>query len=71
MIELKEVTKEYSKGIAALNGVSLKIENEDEFPNYDVAYGKYENGEWHIEGDYKNYTVLAWTSQMIPFIPEL
>lgn len=26
MIELKEVTKEYSKGIAALNGVSLKID---------------------------------------------
>ena len=26
MIELKEVTKEYSKGLAALNGVSLKIE---------------------------------------------
>ena len=26
MIELKEVTKEYSKGIAALNSVSLKIE---------------------------------------------
>lgn len=26
MIELKKVTKEYSKGIAALNGVSLKIE---------------------------------------------
>lgn len=26
MIELKEVTKEYSKGIAALGGVSLKIE---------------------------------------------
>ena len=26
MIELKEVTKEYAKGIAALNGVSLKIE---------------------------------------------
>ncbi len=26
MIELKEVTKEYSKGMAALNGVSLKIE---------------------------------------------
>lgn len=26
MIELREVTKEYSKGIAALNGVSLKIE---------------------------------------------
>jgi len=26
MIELKEVTKEYSKGVAALNGVSLKIE---------------------------------------------
>ncbi len=26
MIELKDVTKEYSKGIAALNGVSLKIE---------------------------------------------
>ena len=26
MIELKEVTKEYSKGIAALNNVSLKIE---------------------------------------------
>ncbi len=25
MIELKEVTKEYAKGIAALNGVSLKI----------------------------------------------
>ena len=26
MIELKEVTKEYSKGIAALNNVSIKIE---------------------------------------------
>ncbi len=26
MIELKEVTKEYAKGIAALNGVSLKID---------------------------------------------
>ncbi len=26
MIELKQVTKEYSKGVAALNGVSLKIE---------------------------------------------
>ena len=26
MIELKEVTKEYTKGMAALNGVSLKIE---------------------------------------------
>ncbi len=26
MIELREVTKEYSKGIAALNGVSLKID---------------------------------------------
>ena len=26
MIELKKVTKEYSKGIAALNGVSIKIE---------------------------------------------
>lgn len=26
MIELKEVTKEYSKGIAALNGINLKIE---------------------------------------------
>ena len=26
MIELKDVTKEYAKGIAALNGVSLKIE---------------------------------------------
>lgn len=26
MIELKKVTKEYSKGIAALNGVSLRIE---------------------------------------------
>ena len=26
MIELKKVTKEYSKGVAALNGVSLKIE---------------------------------------------
>lgn len=26
MIELKEVTKEYSKGVGALNGVSLKIE---------------------------------------------
>ena len=26
MIELKEVTKEYSKGIAALNNVSLKID---------------------------------------------
>ena len=26
MIELKEVTKEYSKGIAALNGVNLKVE---------------------------------------------
>ena len=26
MIELKEVTKEYSKGIAALNGINLQIE---------------------------------------------
>ena len=26
MIELKEVTKEYSKGVVALNGISLKIE---------------------------------------------
>ena len=26
MIELNEVTKEYSKGIAALNGVNLKID---------------------------------------------
>ncbi len=26
MIELKEVTKEYSKGVGALNGISLKIE---------------------------------------------
>ena len=26
MIELKEVTKEYSKGVAALNGVNLKID---------------------------------------------
>ena len=26
MIELKEVTKEYSKGVAALNGINLKIE---------------------------------------------
>ena len=26
MIELKNVTKEYSKGHAALNGVSVKIE---------------------------------------------
>ena len=26
MIELKEVTKEYTKGMAALNGISLKIE---------------------------------------------
>ncbi len=26
MIELKDVTKEYSKGIAALNGISIKIE---------------------------------------------
>jgi len=26
MIELKEVTKEYSKGIAAINGINLKIE---------------------------------------------
>ena len=25
MIELKEVTKEYSKGVAALNGINLKI----------------------------------------------
>ena len=29
MIELKEVTKEYSKGIAALNGVNLKVEKGD------------------------------------------
>ena len=27
MIELKEVTKEYSKGIAALNGINLRIEH--------------------------------------------
>ena len=26
MIELTEVTKEYSKGVAALNGVNLKID---------------------------------------------
>ena len=26
MIELREVTKEYSKGGAALNGINLKIE---------------------------------------------
>ena len=26
MIELKDVTKEYSKGISALNGINLKIE---------------------------------------------
>ena len=26
MIELKDVTKEYSKGVAALNGINLKIE---------------------------------------------
>ena len=26
MIELREVTKEYSKGVAALNGINLKIE---------------------------------------------
>ena len=25
MIELREVTKEYSKGVAALNGVNLKV----------------------------------------------
>ena len=30
MIELRNVTKEYSKGIAALNGVSVKI-NQGEF----------------------------------------
>ena len=30
MIELKDVTKEYSKGVAALNGINLKIE-EGEF----------------------------------------
>ena len=28
MIELKDVTKEYSKGIAALNGISLTIEQD-------------------------------------------
>ena len=28
MIELRNVTKEYSKGNAALNGVSVKIERE-------------------------------------------
>ena len=26
MIELNEVTKEYSKGVAALNGVNLKVD---------------------------------------------
>ena len=26
MIELKEVTKEYSKGVAALNGINLKVD---------------------------------------------
>ena len=26
MIELREVTKEYSKGVAALNGINLKID---------------------------------------------
>ncbi len=29
MIELRNVTKEYSKGHAALNGVSVKIEREN------------------------------------------
>ena len=28
MIELKDVTKEYSKGVAALNGINLKIEQD-------------------------------------------
>lgn len=31
MIELKEVTKEYSKGIAALNGINLRIEQESSY----------------------------------------
>ena len=31
MIELNEVTKEYSKGVAALNGVNLKIEQENSY----------------------------------------
>ena len=30
MIELTEITKEYSKGVAALNGINLKI-NQGEF----------------------------------------
>ena len=34
MIELKDVTKEYSKGVAALNGVSVKIE-QGEFVYFD------------------------------------
>ncbi len=33
MIELKDVTKEYSKGVAALNGINLKIE-QGEFMKY-------------------------------------
>lgn len=31
MIELRNVTKEYSKGNAALNGVSVKIERGNSF----------------------------------------
>ena len=41
MIELKEVTKEYSKGIAALNGVNIKIEQgEFVFIVGDIGSGK-------------------------------
>ena len=31
MIELKEVTKEYSKGIAALNGINLGSNRESSY----------------------------------------
>lgn len=41
MIEFKDVTKEYSKGIAALNGVNLKIEKgEFAFIVWDSGSGK-------------------------------
>ena len=41
MIELKDVTKEYSKGVAALNGINLKIEQgEFVFIVGDIGSGK-------------------------------
>ena len=37
MIELRNVTKEYSKGNSALNGVSVKIDGENSFSSSETV----------------------------------